>query len=350
MDHHHRIHRYIDALAAEFDAAKLANQTISTLFIGGGTPSLLSLEQWQRLFDRLLSKCSFTEKYEWTVECNPESFTREKAAYFASIGVNRLSFGVQSMVDRELGCLGRPHRSEQVRALLNDVMLLPFQSIGVDLMYGIPGQSEQSFVSSLHQVLATPYVGHLSAYELTINPDTAFGRHRKLLPLPDDDIVLSMTRRVRDIAALYNLHQYEVSNYARAGLTSMHNRAYWNHDTYRGLGCAAHSYEHPRRFWNIGNVEQYCTLLEQGREPCETEEFLDSAMLAREMVFLGLRRSAGINEELFLEKTGFIFVAWASEEKLQRFVAEGLVEYQKPWWKPTGKGLLVADYLARELI
>lgn len=124
--HHHLINRYIDALAVEFAFANIAGQTIDTLFIGGGTPSLMTLEQWQRLFDSLLSKCSFAERYEWTIECNPESFTREKAAYFASIGVNRLSFGVQSMVDRELRCLGRAHHSEQVRALLHDAMLQPF--------------------------------------------------------------------------------------------------------------------------------------------------------------------------------------------------------------------------------
>jgi oxygen-independent coproporphyrinogen-3 oxidase len=217
-------------------------------------------------------------------------------------------------------------------------------------MYGLPGQTVDLFADTLHRILKHSVVRHLSAYELTIVPVTPFGRHQRLLPLPDDDTVIEMYALLEEISLRYRFDHYEVSNFSRKGHRCRHNENYWNHQPYIGLGCSAHSYIHPRRFWNFKDINRYITTLSKGQNPVEGEELLSEGMLAREMVFLGFRKKEGVNERLFNERTGFHFKAWAGEERLQQFIDNKLLIYDSPWWRPTEKGMMSADFLARELI
>ncbi|MBN1307466.1 MAG: radical SAM family heme chaperone HemW [Chitinispirillaceae bacterium] len=345
-----RIDEYLDAVVREWRLyERTTSIELTTVYIGGGTPSLLSIAQWKRFGKMLLERLPLVSNAEWTVECNPESFSPGKAAVLADMGVNRLTLGIQALDDRVLRFIGRPHTSRRAEELLEDPSLLRFTSVGVDVMYGLPGQTVGSFTRTLRALLDRPIVKHLSAYELTIAEHTPFGRHRSLLPLPAEEAVSAMMGTLHAAAAEHGFKQYEVSNFSREGFRCRHNCAYWNHSPYIGLGCAAHSYLHPRRFWNVGDIRRYCSIVNSGAFPVEREESIDTAALAREMAFLGFRRTDGLNEAAFSEKTGMDFLRWAGEGRLRRFIDDDLVVYQPPWWRATARGMLAADYLAREL-
>ena len=179
--HDELIDGYLDAVAREWELRTGDTPVeLTSIYIGGGTPSLLSAAQWERFRSLLLGKLPLSANVEWTVECNPESFTEEKAHLLADTGVNRLTFGIQSMNDRELATAGRPHRSHEALETLESDVLNRFRSVGVDVIYGLPGQTPTSFSDTLHLLLGMPVVKHLSAYELTLAPETPFGKHRSL--------------------------------------------------------------------------------------------------------------------------------------------------------------------------
>ena len=344
---------YINALVAEWElvCSRLGfkDPIIETLFFGGGTPSLLSERQWLTINDALLSRFHFSGTMEWTVECNPDSFSENKALLFREIGVNRVSIGVQSLQDTELLFSGRKHTSSGAMEVLHSEALGGFDSVGVDLIYGLPLQTISSLRDTIERVVALPRVNHVSVYELTLNDTTPFGRHRQLLPLPHEDDVLEMTRLVSRIAEQNGFEQYEISNYAKAAYRCRHNEIYWDHRPYIGLGCAAHSYIHPYRWANQHSISAYIDSLRKGDLPVAEREEIDSETLAREMLFLGLRRIDGIDEERFFQNTGKSFQSWVNGAVMRRLIQEGWIRYQKPRWRTTQEGMLIADALARDL-
>ncbi|MBN1758820.1 MAG: radical SAM family heme chaperone HemW [Chitinispirillaceae bacterium] len=349
-DREELIDGYLDAVAREWELhTERTSVELTSVYIGGGTPSLLSMAQWEYFGSLLFDKLTLVNDAEWTVECNPESFTEEKARLFADMGVNRLTFGIQSMQDRELVTAGRPHTSHEVLKVLAAPVLRRFRSVAVDVIYGLPGQTLDSFADTLRQLLYKPVVRHFSAYELTLVEGTPFGRHRSLLPFPAEDELEEIVHVLGTAADRYGFRQYEVSNYARMGYECRHNIGYWNHSPYIGLGCAAHSYLHPYRSWNITDIAGYCSRVREGLLPVERREKLSAEMAGREMIFLGLRQRTGIDEERFTAATGIPFASMVSKTLLERFRADGYLEFDSPCWKPTKKGLLFADFMAREL-
>ena len=348
------IDRFIDAFVNEWERAQteygLCNATVSTLFFGGGTPSLLSRGQWQTINDRLISRLHFSPDYELSVECNPESFSAEKAMAWKESGVNRLTFGVQSFNDRELRILGRIHNARGAMDVLSSPVLSQFASIGVDLIYGLPGQTLGSLKQSLDFVFTLTPADHLSAYELTLSDATALGRHTMLLPLPSDDDIVEMNNLIVTYAAQHDFTRYEISNYAKPGKQCRHNQAYWRHEPYLGLGPSAHSYLPPMRFSNVKDLQTYCATLEKGGLPKDFIETIDRETLAREMIFLGLRTSAGIDEENFLLHTGAVFNSGERRRLLAGFLQQERMTYCKPFWALTLQGMLFADGIARELL
>lgn len=341
---------YIDALGTEWDLRYSSEPfEIATLFIGGGTPSMLTPPQWERLHEKLLCRLQISSGAECTVESNPESLDSARLDMYFRTGITRLSVGIQSLCDRELDVIGRPHTAAEAISVLRNPALERFASVGADIMYGLPGQTPDSLAATIAGVCAHPVITHISAYELTIADATPFGRHRTLLPLPSDDATGAMAEMLHGELTGRGFEQYEVSNFAKPGHRCRHNCAYWSHDPYIGLGCAAHSFVQSHRYRNICDVAGYCTALSNGRLPVEDDEFIDPPTLAREMVFLRLRTTDGLNEETFSRSTGLNFIEWAGAAKLQRFIDEGMLIHQPPRWQPTRRGLLCADYLAREL-
>jgi len=346
---------YIEALGKEWDIYLrdpiINKQAIRTVYIGGGTPSLLTVDMWKKLDEVLFSKIDKSEIKEWSVECNPESFTIEKAEMYADSGVNRLTFGIQSLNPRELSVCGRAHSAKRALEVLNyKVLAEKFRSVGVDLIYSLPGQTLETLDNTLSTVLSVPVIKHLSAYELTIADDTPFGRHRQKLSIPSEELSVEMYDLINKRCGEVGMNQYEVSNYAFAGHESIHNKAYWSHKPYIGLGTSAHSYIHPKRWSNVADVEDYISEVSANKRPVDFEEILGTVELASEIIFLGLRSADGIDENEFTSRTGLKISDEGREKILLKYVDSGLLEKHNRRWIPTSKGMLFADMMARELM
>ncbi len=345
--------RYVDALVKEWKATEerlqLASAGIATLYIGGGTPSILQTRHWDILGESLFRRLNTTPETECTAECNPESFSESKATKWLEQGINRLSIGVQSLQDRELRILGRIHTGEEARSVLASRLLEKFASVGVDVMFGIPGQSRGSLAHTLDELCSVPVIRHISAYELTLHESTRLYKHRKILPLPSEEQTSQMFETVHDVLMGGGFQHYEVSNYARPGFRSRHNQAYWNHRPYIGLGPSAHSFYGGKRWANVSDITEYVRLVEAGQRPVGFEEELTTKQLAEEMVFLRLRTSDGLDQNEFERKTGMSFYCDHRQERLDEFVQEGLLRRQGTTWLPTLKGMLFADGMARRL-
>ncbi|MBN2037637.1 MAG: radical SAM family heme chaperone HemW [Chitinispirillaceae bacterium] len=345
--------RYLTSLAREIDRygdhPMVRGAQVRTVFFGGGTPTVLSPDELAQLCGLVCSQFTLADA-EWTVECNPESFTREKALVLLDHGVTRLTFGIQSLDDRELSLLGRIHSADRCHSVLLDPALTRFRTIGVDIIYGLPGQSVASLERTVSALLAFPVITHISAYEMTVADHTPFGRHRRLLPLPGDEALTVMTERLWQRLEEAGFEHYEISNFARPGHRCLHNEVYWDHAPWLGLGPAAHSYLRPQRWGNVRDLARYCDMVEAGEKPRGFVETLDTRMLAEEMLLMGLRRADGIDEERFAEKCGKNLEKIIDSQKLGFFKEQGLVRYEKPFWRPTAMGMLMADGMARELM
>ena len=344
---------YIDALLVEWALMKekyrLENTPVETLYFGGGTPSILSLGQWKKIIGKLIHGLHFTPHYEWSIECNPDSFSPETASLWQGEGVTRISIGVQSLDDKKLRIMGRVHSAQQALKLLANPLLSRFASIGADLMYGVPGQTLESLSMSLDKVLSAPWLRHLSAYELTINQATDFGRRRQSLPFPPEETAVAMTKMVLEKTRARGFERYEISNFSLPGHHCRHNEAYWRHKPYIGLGPAAHSYLPPVRYSNVNSLTDYGKALRAGMLPVGFSETIDAAAVSREMIFLELRTKVGINEIDFRSMTGNDFASSVRMPLLQEFVRTAMMEHEPPYWRLTDTGMLFADAVARDL-
>jgi oxygen-independent coproporphyrinogen-3 oxidase len=329
----------------------LNSQPVHTVYIGGGTPSLLTVDMWKKLDEALFSKFDKSEIKEWSVECNPESFTIEKADVYADSGVTRLTFGVQSLNSKELSICGRAHSADRAFEVINyKVLNEKFHSVGIDIIYSLPEQTLETLDSTLSTVLSVPAVKHLSAYELTVADYTPFGRNRQKLSIPTEELSVEMYELINKRCSVAGMRQYEVSNYALSGHESIHNKAYWSHKPYIGLGASAHSYIHPKRWSNVSDAESYISKISAGKRAVDFEETLGPREIASEIVFLGLRSVDGVDEEEFTSRTGLELCDDGREKILMKYVDLGLLEKRNNLWIPTSKGMLFADMMARELM
>ena len=246
------IPEFVDALVHEITAVPAGNGSpfpgdpVRTLYLGGGTPSRLPLQQLYRLFEALHRRFDLSGTTECTVEVNPEDVTTEWLAGVRDLGVTRLSMGIQSFQPGLLEFMHRAHSAPEAHQALESVVRAGFTSFSVDLIYGCPGQTDAQLQDDLGQLLAYD-PPHLSAYSLTIEPRTRLGRQAELgrLNPADDDTVVRQARLIREVLGANGIHQYEISNYARPGHEAEHNSAYWCHENYLGLGPAAHSFYWP---------------------------------------------------------------------------------------------------------
>ena len=289
---------YVRACAAELRRARPAGQMApaTSVFFGGGTPSLLDPDS----IGSILAGMELAAGAEVTVECNPDTVDEPKLRGYRSVGVNRLSFGVQSMVPRVLEALGRSHSTGAVRAAVEAAANAGFaDSYNVDLIFGGAGESVADWSTSLTSVLALePSPAHVSAYALTVEPGTPLASDRSRHPDPDDqaDKYLLADSVLSDAG----LEWYEISNWARPGRECRHNLLYWQQGAYRGIGCAAHSHRPDpvnggaRRWWNVRTPERYIKLVEEGGSLEAAGEELTADERAVEALQLALRTRNGV--------------------------------------------------------
>jgi putative oxygen-independent coproporphyrinogen III oxidase len=328
-----------------------------TAYLGGGTPSLLEIADLARIVAVCREQLQLTADAWIFLEANPEDVTADACAGWRDLGVRTLSLGVQSFNDDALGFLGRRHTAEQAQAAVEIALAAGFHSVSVDLIFGLPDQTVQAWGRDLETAVALG-PEHVSCYQLTIHPRTGFGvraARGQLSELPDEQQagLFELTHRVLADAGL---PAYEVSNFARSpGHQSRHNRKYWDHTPYLGLGPSAHSFATAgasagRRWWNERGTSRWEQQLAAGRRPVEGEETLGAQALATETLMLGLRTTAGVDLDGFADRYGVDLVA-ANEALVTVLEAEGRLAVRtgsegERRLVPTLAGLAVADGLA----
>lgn len=339
--------RYVDALVRELRSysAPLAPYTVNTVFIGGGTPSLLAAEETERVFDALRTCFDLAPDAEITSEVNPATADGEKLARWRAAGVNRLSIGVQSFSDTELRALGRLHTADEAEAFYRAAHRAGFANIGLDLMYGIPGQTATSLAETLRRAVALA-PEHISAYSLQVEEGTPFYDRRETLALPGDDENADLYDLVTHELAGAGYRHYEISNYAKPGYESRHNLRYWRMSPYIGVGVAAYSYFEGARYGHGRDLAAYLADDFSRRPPAEPRGDGDTE---EEYIMLALRLADGIDDEDFRRAFGVTFTERYGA-RMAPFAAEGLAARTGRGWALTERGMYVSLALLAEIL
>jgi oxygen-independent coproporphyrinogen-3 oxidase len=283
---------YVDALRTELRlrAGARPSGPLKTLYFGGGTPSLLEPGQIGAVIERVVELFGLKGDAEVTLECHPSTVSLERLTAYRAAGVTRVSFGAESMQPDELRALGRSHRPDEVADAVVFARAAGMRSVALDLMYGIPGQTLESWEASLRDVLALD-VDHLSLYPLQLEPKTVFHRrHRRgELLLPEDETVVAMYGVACRLLRERGFEHYEVSNWCRTGHACRHSLAYWRNEEFIAVGAGAHGYLRPERTENMRHTSRYIERVRDGGDPVEHREPVDRRTHASETMMLGLR-------------------------------------------------------------
>ena len=374
------IRAYTDALIREIRARgeNHKDYRVRTVFLGGGTPSVLSGEDAARIFRALKKSFDIAENPEITLEVNPGTVTEEKTAAWKNAGINRISIGLQSVNDRELKMLGRIHTFREFLNTWKLVRRAGFNNVSIDLISAIPGQTVQSWERTLRTV-AELGPEHISAYSLIIEEGTAFytlygdGKENagdsSFPPLPDEDEDREIYQRTASVLNEYGYHRYEISNYAREGYECRHNLGYWERKEYLGLGLGASSLIRECRFHNTADMEKYMHVYGSGGKAAEGEENSACSCMKtdeqnstleeieklsvedqmEEFMFLGLRKTAGISPEDF-RRSFDRNIMDVYGEKLIKLEKQGLIRNSGARIRLTERGTDISNYVFSEFI
>lgn len=345
--------RYVAALVREMELVS-GDLKPRTIFFGGGTPSILNLRQWETIL-RAMEKFNLAGAEEWTVECNPATVSLDKAKLLRSFGVNRVSMGVQSLDEHLLDRLGRVHSREQVFKSFDILRLAGFESVNVDLMFAIPGQTMDVWRDTLREALALQSE-HLSTYEVIYEDDTPLFHELQAGKISvDEDLACDMYDELVARVTAAGFQQYEIANFARAGdvpaedqipqFACRHNVNYWRGGSFYGLGPGATGYVRGARAKNWANTQLYCEQLEKGARAIESVEELQPLRRAGETAAFGLRMNAGWPFEEFRQATSFdLREEWNSE--MEELVQKNWAARDENRFQLTPEGLRFADAAA----
>lgn len=345
---------YVDAVCREMEMRKdeLGDKPlIGTLYLGGGTPSQLSIGQLGQLFDTLYKYYKVDGQAEVTIEVNPDDVTQAFAEGLKELPVNRVSMGAQTLSDERLKWLRRRHTAQQVKEAVVRLRKAGIGNISIDLMYGFPGEQPESWEADIDAALSLD-VEHLSAYCLMVEENTALQRLMGGDDWRDEEAERQMYERLIDRLAAAGYEHYELSNFARPGRCSRHNSSYWNDTPYIGLGAAAHSYDRKTRSWNVSDLGQYVKGMEHGQRIFESEP-IDADTHYNDLVTVALRTREGLDLGQLEERHRQYCM-----KNARRFISNGLLQL----WRPNGhsglsihlaltrKGLFVSDMVMTELM
>lgn len=343
--------QYVEKLLEEIRWAgkQYTDRTITSVFIGGGTPSILEAEQMEEIMQTIRRSFFIEETAEISMEANPGTVTMEKLCAYRTAGINRLSFGLQSAEDKELKLLGRIHTYEEFLESYQMARNSGFDNINVDLMSALPGQTLGSWENTLTRV-AKLEPEHISAYSLIIEEGTPFyeryGENRGEGVLPDEDTEREMYHRTKEILKSFGYERYEISNYAKEGRACRHNIGYWTGIPYLGLGLGASSYVDGIRFCNRRDLERYLAEEPGGREE---EQILTVQDMQEEYFFVGLRMVQGVSIKGFEERFG-VTAESVYPGLLGRLIREGGAEMHGDHVCLTDYGMDVSNYIMAEFL
>jgi len=285
-----------------------------TKFFGGGNPSMTDPDSMERAIEPLQLSKRIHPATEWTMEANPSSVDRDRIKEYKKLGVNRISMGVQSLNDERLVALGRVHGESQALSALEELFSAGFKNVSVDLLCGVPDQSDEELEAAMKRLLSFP-ITHLSCYLLTLVKG-----HAMYKKLPDEDTQLRHLLLIDRVMRENGFEHYEISNFCQPGFQAKHNLAYWKRQGYLGLGPSAHSYDDQaqKRWKNTSNLARYAEILEQGESPIEWNEALSDEQLEIERWMLALRLSEGVPESWLTSSN--------QRQKAAIYRREGLIE------------------------
>jgi oxygen-independent coproporphyrinogen-3 oxidase len=332
---------YIRALVREItvQGVKYSDCTVDTVFIGGGTPTVLPLTLLLDVCHAIRQSFQLAKDYEWTIEANPGTVDGAALTALHQGGVNRLSFGVQSFDDEILKKLGRIHTAQEAVNSVRQAAAAGFANINLDLMTGLPGQNIENFTATIEQAVKLP-IRHLSVYSLKVEEGTVFAASQQAgkLILPDEAIEAAIDELVVSFLPAHRLPRYEISNYAQAGYTCRHNLKYWRYQSYLGLGAAAHSFFGGPRQANIRDVAAYIEAIRTDQSAVAVVESLPEDVQRGEMIFLALRTTAGLLFTDYNERFHSDFVV-DYENVLTELSKQSLIEWNKQEIRLTDIGM-----------
>ena len=353
--------RYVETMIKEIQGyrKKYQEYCVTTIFVGGGTPSVLSGEQIKEVFNALRASFVIDTQAEITIEVNPGTVTEEKVEAWMQAGVNRISIGLQSVNDEELQMLGRMHTYKD---FLNTYHLLRdkgFNNLNIDLISAIPGQTLESWKKTLSTV-AELEPEHISAYSLIVEEGTPFysiygeggadGNLESMVqPLPDEETERFIYEETETILQKYGYDRYEISNYAKPGYACRHNEGYWRRVNYLGVGLGASSLIENQRFQNFSTYDAYMDAIQNQKLFHEEVESLSVTDEMEEFIFLGLRMMSGISREEFQKKFGKK-IETVYEKQIQQLKKDGLIEFVENRIRLTKRGIDISNYVFEQFL
>lgn len=348
------VRKYTDALIREISSKKNKENITDTIFIGGGTPSLLDINNIKEIFDSLYDDFNISDDAEITIEANPGTITKEKAKAYAELGINRVSMGLQSADNEALKKLGRIHDFNQFLESYDILRNEGMSNINVDIMSGLPGQSVAKYEETLYKVCAVN-AEHISAYSLIVEEGTPFyqmynpvdGLRRD--ELPDEDSEREQYYITRDILKDAGYFRYEISNYSKPGYECRHNTGYWRGVPYIGMGLGASSLWNGTRYNNTGDMSEYIRCSMKPDSIAENVQKLTDADRMEEFMFLGLRMTEGIQISEFYEKFG-VTVNEVYGEVIKKYSDMKMLEINGENMKLTDKGVDVSNIIFADFI
>lgn len=340
---------FIEALIQEIQMVSNPSLVCDTLYFGGGTPSVLKAKNIERIIENAYRLFNFLHDTEITIEVNPGTVTNEKLKGYQSVGINRINIGVQSFNDEFLDFLGRIHSSDDADLTIRGARKAGFDNIGIDLIYGIPGQTKKMWFSDLQRAVEFE-PEHLSCYMLTYEKGTPLDRERRqgrFKPVAGS-LLAELFETTMEYLTAHGYVQYEISNFAKnASRISRHNFKYWSFSPYLGFGPSAHSFIEPRRYWNCRSLKKYIENIKEGRLPVEEKEILSKEQRMMEMIYLGLRKTDGIDIDAIDENLGINFRQMFAE-KIKQLEEDGYILPIQPENRCalSRKGMLFLDSIA----
>lgn len=344
---------YVAKLIEEIygQSAGFQDYCVTSIFLGGGTPSILSADRMRDLFEALYQCFDIAVDAEISIEANPGTLTMEKLHMYRTCGINRISIGLQSADDEELKALGRIHCYDDFLKSFQRARQAGYTNINVDLMSALPGQTVQSWKNTLRKVMMLK-PEHISAYSLIIEEGTPFydRYHADQSAFPDEEMDREMYHLTKEIMEAQGFERYEISNYAKPGYECRHNIGYWTGVDYLGLGLGASSYTHGFRYHNVTDIDEYLSLdLSEGGAAARDIQKMSEKEQIEEFMFLGLRMMKGVSGSEFFERFGLNL--WSIYgEVFDRLAAQGLLEVRKPEVRLTELGIDVSNMVLSEFL
>lgn len=344
--------KYLNYLGEEMKLYKeeIKNREIDSVFVGGGTPSILNENEINILFEKIKENFNIKSNAEITMECNPGTLTLNKLKVMKKSGVNRLSIGLQAVQNHHLKYIGRIHTFEEFEKNYHDAKQMGFDNINIDLMYALPNQSREDWMESLEKVVKLNPT-HISAYSLILEENTELFKmyERDEFNLLDENTDIEMYEYTINYLKSHGYNQYEISNYAKDNFECKHNVLYWKCEEYVGIGASASGYFNGIRYNNICELDNYEKMILEGEKPIEWEEKLSIKDKIEESIFLGLRMNEGIQISDFKEKYNFDFEKEYKNE-IEKLSKMELIEIDNNRMKLTQKGREISNSVFVEFI